>query len=123
MKLICYVTKKYKHEIEENRKVLTPIIDTIMTLGRLGLPFCGHRDDSKYHPKVGEYSTGWVGNFVEFLQFRVRVGDKVLEQHLKTAVGMQVIFQKLHKMIGLVAAICYRISFQKDKRESFFFQY
>ena len=53
-------------------------------MGRLGLPFRGHRDDSKYHPKVGEYSTGGVGNFVEFLQFRVRGGDKVLEQHLKT---------------------------------------
>ena len=29
---------------------------------RLGLPFHGPRDDSKYHPKVGEYSTGRVGN-------------------------------------------------------------
>ena len=37
----------------------------------------------KYNSKVGEYSTGGVGNFVEFLQFRVRVGDKVLEQCLK----------------------------------------
>ena len=80
--LLC--DRKYKHEVEENRKILVPIIDTIVTLGRLGLPFRGHRDDSKYHPKVGEYSTGGVGNFVEFLQFRVRGGDKVLEQHLKT---------------------------------------
>ena len=55
-----------------------------ITLGRLGLPFHGHRDDSRYHPKEGEYSTGGVGNFVEFLQFRVRGGDKMLEQHLKT---------------------------------------
>ena len=52
-------------------------------MGRLGLPFRGPPDDSKYHPKVGEYSTGGVGNFVEFLQFRVRGGDKVLEQCLK----------------------------------------
>ena len=50
--LLC--DRKYKHEVEENRKILVPIIDTIVTLGRLGLPFCGHRDDSKYHPKVGE---------------------------------------------------------------------
>ena len=55
----------------------------MVTLGRLGLPFCVHRDDSKYHSKVGEYSTGAAGNFVEFLQFRVRGGDKVLEHHLK----------------------------------------
>ena len=52
-------------------------------MGRLGLLFCGQRDDSKYHPKVGEYSTAGVGNFVEFLQFRVGGRDKVLEQHLR----------------------------------------
>ena len=56
----------------------------MVTLGRLGLAFRRHRDDSKYHPKVGDYSTGGVGNFVEFLQFRERGGDKVLERHLKT---------------------------------------
>ena len=82
--------RKYKHKVEENRKILVPIIVTIVTLGRLGLPFRGHRDDSKYHPKVGEYPTGGVGNFVEFLQFRVRGGDKMLEQHLKTCSKMQV---------------------------------
>ena len=63
--------------------MLVPIIDTTVTLGRLGLPFHGHCDDSKYHPKVGEYSTGRIGNFVEFLKFRVRGGGKVLEQYLK----------------------------------------
>ena len=43
----------------------------------------GHRDDSKYHPQVGSYSQGGVGNFVELLNFRVRSGDTVLEEHLK----------------------------------------
>ena len=70
-----------------------------MTLGRLALPFRRPRDDSKYHPKVGEYSTGGVGNFVKFLQFRVRIGDKVLEQHLKTYSKNESLIQKLHKMI------------------------
>ena len=82
MKLMCYVTE-CKHEVAENCKVLAKIIDTIITLGRLGLPFHGHCDDLNYHPKVGEYSAGRVGNFVEFLQFKVKGGDKVLEQHLK----------------------------------------
>ena len=53
---------------EENCKVLVSIICTIITSGRLSLPFRAHHDDSKYHPKVGEYSTGGVGNFVDFLQ-------------------------------------------------------
>ena len=52
-------------------------------LERLGLPFHVHLDDSKYHPKFGQYSTGGVSNLVEFLQFRVRGGEKVLEQNLK----------------------------------------
>ena len=80
--LLC--DRKYNHEVEENRKVLVLITDAIVILGRLGLPFPGHCDDSKYHAKVGEYWTGGVDNFVEFLQFRVRGGDKVLEHHLKT---------------------------------------
>ena len=37
--------RKYKHEVEENRKVLVPIIETIVTLGRYGLPFRSHRDN------------------------------------------------------------------------------
>ena len=57
----------------------------------------------KYHSKVGEYLTGGFGNFVELLQLRVRGGDKMLEQHLKTCSEMQVIFQKLDKMIWLAA--------------------
>ena len=84
------------------KKVLAPIIDTIITLGRHFLPFYGHHDDSKYHPKVGEYSTGGVSNFVEFLQFRVRGGDKCYNSVLKTVVKMQVIFQNIHKIIRLV---------------------
>ena len=51
---------------------------------RIGLPFYGHCDDSKYHQKVGEYSTAVVRNYVEFLQFGPKGGDKKLEQYLKT---------------------------------------
>ena len=48
------------------------------------MPLRGHRDDSQYHPKVGTYSQGGVGNFVELLNFRVWAGDTVLEEHLKS---------------------------------------
>ena len=70
--------------IEENRKRLAPIIDTVMLLGRLGLTFRGHRNDSQFHPNVGEYSSGGVGTFVEVLNYRARAGDSVLENHLGT---------------------------------------
>ena len=42
------------------------------------------RDDAKYHSEIGCYSSGGVGNFVESLNFRVRAGDKFLEDHLQT---------------------------------------
>ncbi|XP_065681456.1 zinc finger MYM-type protein 1-like [Hydra vulgaris] len=46
--------------------------------------FRGHRDDSKYHPDIGESSTQkvGVGNFIELLNFRVDAGDQVLANHL-----------------------------------------
>ena len=78
------VDANLKKEIGENRKKLTPIVDSVLFCSRLGLPLRGHRDDAKYHPEVGSYSTGGVGNFIESLNYRVRGGDKVLENHLKT---------------------------------------
>ena len=48
------------------------------------MPLCGHCDDSKHHPEVGQYSTGGVGNFIETVKLKVRSGDKLLENHLKT---------------------------------------
>ena len=72
-----------KKEIEQNRKILRPIVDSVLFCGRLGMGLRGHRDDSKYHPEVGCYSTnGNVGNFVESLNFRVRAGDDTLKTHL-----------------------------------------
>ena len=49
--------RQFKFEVRENRKILRSIIDTIIFLGRQGLAVRGHRDDSRYNPDVGEYST------------------------------------------------------------------
>ena len=57
---------------------------TVILLGRLGLAFRGHRDDSQFHPNVGEYSSGGVGNFVDVLNYRLRGSVSVLENHLRT---------------------------------------
>ena len=48
----------------------------------LGLSLRGHRDDSIYHPDVGCYSAGGIGNFVELLNYRVWRGDTNLGDHL-----------------------------------------
>ena len=58
--LLC--DRKYNHEVEENHKVLAPIIDIPIRLGRLGLSLGGNRNGSKYHTKAGEYSTGGIGS-------------------------------------------------------------
>ena len=65
------IDRTCKKEVEGNRKRLEPM--TVILLGRLGLAFRWHRDDSQFHPNVGEYSNGGVGNFVEVLNYRVRV--------------------------------------------------
>ena len=76
------LNKKLNEKIQENRKKLVPIIDTIKICGCLGMYLKGHRDDSQYHPCVGSYTVGGVDNFIELLNYRVRGGDKTPEEHL-----------------------------------------
>ena len=73
--------RQFKFEVSENRKILRSIVDTIIFLGRQALALRGHRDDSQFHPDVGKYSTGSVGNFIELLHYRARGGDKDLGKH------------------------------------------
>ena len=64
---------------------MAPIVDTVIVLGRQGPSFRGHRDDSEYQPDAGVYAKESVGNFVEFLQFRVRGGDIHPKKHLENS--------------------------------------
>ena len=66
-KIEVMLRKSSEKEVQKNHNKLKPIVDTVILLGRLRLPFKGHRDDSQYHPNVGEYSSGGVGNFIECL--------------------------------------------------------
>ena len=68
-----------------NRKTFLAIIDAIKLCGRLGILSRCHRDPSKCHPEIGDAptSTG-VGNFVHIINYAIRNGNKVLEDHLKT---------------------------------------
>ena len=59
------------------------IIDTIVLCGRQCLPLIWGHEDSQYYAEVGELSDGCTGNFLEFLNYRVRGGDEVLAEHLK----------------------------------------
>ena len=67
---------------KEFRQILVPLVDTVIFLGRRGLPFRGHRDGSGNLPPAGEYSTApGVGNFIELLNYGIRRGDSVLKDH------------------------------------------
>ena len=75
---------QFKFEVSQNRKILRSLSYTTIFLGRQSLALREHRDDSQYHPEVGEYSTESVGNFIELLNYRVRGRDKDLEKHLES---------------------------------------
>lgn len=71
-------------KITENRERLKPIIQSIIFLGKQNIPLRGHRDDGALLANDNHYKMNNEGNFRELLRFRVKSGDKILEQHLLT---------------------------------------
>lgn len=71
------------HQVNDNRNRLLPIIESIIFLGRQGIPLRGHRDDGTLLERSSEPSlTSNEGNFREILRFRVSSGDTELQKHL-----------------------------------------
>jgi len=66
-------------QIEENRKKLIPIINTIFLYGRQNFSLRGHRDDGD----LFQNSVNNKGNFRELLKFRIDSGDDVLKNHFQ----------------------------------------
>jgi len=66
-------------QIEENRKKLIPIVNTIFFCGRQNIPLRGHRDDGDFI----QNSVNNEGNFRELLKFRMDSGDDILKNHLQ----------------------------------------
>lgn len=80
-------------QAKENRERLKPIIKTIILCGQQNIPLRGHRDHGEliYKNDFNENSDSFSGslsnegNFRELLKYRIDAGDKILENHLKTA--------------------------------------
>lgn len=70
-----------KRKIIENRKNLTPIIETIIFCGRQNISLRGHRDSG---PINLSDPTENDGNFCSLLRFRANSGDLALKTHLET---------------------------------------
>ncbi|XP_065660162.1 52 kDa repressor of the inhibitor of the protein kinase-like isoform X2 [Hydra vulgaris] len=79
------IDSERKRQIVENRERITPIIESIIFLARQNIPLRGHRDDGEL--LINSSSKTSVineGNFRELLRFRIKSGDKILENHLNT---------------------------------------
>ena len=61
--------------IAYNRNILRAIVGTVILAGRQNLALRCHRDDSQH------YSSSNPGNFQAFLDYRIKGGDKILEEH------------------------------------------
>ncbi|CAH1153707.1 unnamed protein product [Phaedon cochleariae] len=82
-KQICnLINSERLRQVEENRKRLKPIVETIIFMGRQNIALRGHRDDGNL---IATDSMSCVneGNFREMLKYRIKSGDTVLENHLK----------------------------------------
>ena len=75
----------HKERIKKAREAITLIVDTLKLCGRQNVPLRGHKDSTKNHPEVRKDGLTNSGNFVELLMYRVREGDKTLENHLQNA--------------------------------------
>ena len=81
-----------------NRKINLAIIDAIKLCARLGIVLQDPRDTSKYNPEIEHAPTSaGVVNFVHAINYDVRNGNKVLENHLKTCRNVKHISQQLLK--------------------------
>jgi len=83
--VINMIDSERKRQILENRERIRPIIETIIFLARQNIPLRGHRDDGDLLTMASS-NTSVIneGNFRELLRFRIKSGDKILENHLKT---------------------------------------
>ena len=87
------------NRIENNRAKLKPIIKTVVFCGRQNIPLRGHHDDSTYYDHENP------GNFQALLDFRVNNGNKVLQEHFKTANRNATYRSKPSKTRSLIAVV------------------
>ena len=75
--------KNRKLQIEENRRRIAPIVETVLFCGRQGLALRGHNDSGRIEslemPVVND------GNFRALLRYRASGGDAILDDHLQNS--------------------------------------
>ena len=72
--------------IQKNGQILRSIIKCIIFCGRQNIPLRGHRSESSPYSGENNFATsGNPGNFQCLLQFRMDVGDVLLQDHFSNA--------------------------------------
>lgn len=77
------INRKRKEQIENNRRLLVPIIETVLFCGRNMLPLRGHRDDGPLNLNVP--SVTGEGVFRALLRYRTQGGDTDLRNLLTSS--------------------------------------
>jgi hypothetical protein len=75
------LSNRRKKEIEQNRRLLLPVVESILFCGRNMLPLRGHRDDGPID--LDAVSVTGEGLFRALLRYRVQSGDNDLETLLQ----------------------------------------
>ena len=76
------MTQIIKKTVKKSRETIAPIVDTVKLRGRQNISLRDHRDSGKNQPELGESGLTNTGNFIELLNYRIRGGDKALENRL-----------------------------------------
>ena len=76
------VDSNYKTNVKKAREAIAPIVDTVKLCGCQNIPLRSHGDNGKNQPELGESGLTNTENFIELLNYRIRGGDKALENHL-----------------------------------------
>ncbi|KAK8752486.1 hypothetical protein OTU49_005800 [Cherax quadricarinatus] len=88
---------KRKEQVETNRRLLVPVIETILFCGRNMLPLRGHRDDGPLDLSV--LSKTGEGVFRALLRYRAQGGDSDLTHLLTSSVSRTRISTLISKTI------------------------
>lgn len=68
--VINLINTERKKQVEENRNLLKPIVESIIFLGRQNIPFRGHRDHGNFFENdLEKNSIGNKGNFQMFIKY------------------------------------------------------
>ena len=76
------VDSNYKTNVKKAREAIAPIVHTAKLCGCQNIPLRGHGDNGKNQSVLGESGLTNTENFIELLNYRIRGGDKALENHL-----------------------------------------